>query len=132
MANSTRKSRERCVTGNRTLNQVKAGSNILPPFGGTYIITGGWMRAVGGDCAGADTVNISDTTGTPVVGVAIAVGPLDDGVVVDFDAATNVTRTTYGAAFAYGRGLQILDAGAGALSGPTTIDFCVKYMKVSG
>jgi hypothetical protein len=133
MANTTRKSREQCVTGNRSLAQVKAGSYILPPFGGAYIITGGWFRAVGADCAGATSVNIDDDTPTTqIVGVAVAVGPLDDGVVVDFNAASNVTRTTYGAAFKYGRGLQIIDRTKGSLSGPTTVDFCVKYMKVSG
>jgi hypothetical protein len=133
MAILTRKSRERCVTGSRTLAQVKAGSYILPPFGGAYIITGGWLRAVGADCATATSVNIDDDTPTTqIVGVAVAVGPLDDGVVYDFDAAASVTRTTYGAEFKYGRGLQIIDRTKGTLTGPTTIDFCVKYMKVSG
>lgn len=127
-----RKTRTRCVTGSATLNEVKAGKYVLPPFGGAYIITGGWMRAVGADCATATSVNINDDTPTtPIVGVAIAVGPLDNGVVVDFDAAANVTRTTYGDEFAYGRGLVIEDAGT-ALTGPTTIDYCIFYTRVSG
>lgn len=131
MANTTRRSRIKCVTGNRTLNEVKAGSQILPGYAGAYIITGGWIRALGADCAGADSVNISDTAGTPVVGVAVAVAPADDGVIVRFDASANVTRTTFGTALTFGKGLQILDAGAGALSGPTTIDFCVFYQTVN-
>jgi len=89
------------------------------------------MRAVGADCATATSVNINDTTATNVVGVAIAVAPLDDGVVIPFHNATNVTRTTFGLAFAYGKGLQIVDATKGTLTGPTTVDFCVKYMKLS-
>jgi len=130
---ATRKSRELCVTGSRTLAQVKAGSYILPPFGGAYIITGGWFRAVGADCAGATSVNIDDDTPTTqIVGVAVAVGPLDDGVIYPFDSATNVTRTTFGTEFKYGRGLQIIDRTKNSLTGPDTIDFCVKYMKVSG
>jgi len=132
MANTAKVSREYCVTGSRTIAQVKAGSYILPPFGGAYIIVGGWFRAVGADCATATSVNIDDDTPTTqIVGVAIAVGPLDDGLVVDFDAATNVTRTTYGSAFKYGRGLQIIDRTKNTLTGPTTIDFCVFYQKVS-
>lgn len=132
MANTVRRSRVKCVTGNRTLNQVKAGSQILPAFGGSYIITGGWIRCLGGDAAGADSINISDMADTPVVGVAIAVGPADDGVIVRFDASSNVTRTTFGQSLTYGKGLQIVDAGASALSGPTTVDFCVMYQTVSG
>jgi hypothetical protein len=132
MANTTRRSRIKCVTGSRTLAEVKAGSQILPGFAGSYIITGGWLRCVGGDAAGADSINISDTAGTPVVGVAIAAGPLDDGVINRFDAAANTTRTTFGQSLTYGKGLQIVDAGAGALSGPTTVDFCVMYQTVSG
>lgn len=131
MANTTRRSRIKCVTGSRTLAQVKAGSQILPGFAGSYIIIGGWVRAVGGDCAGADSINISDTADTPVVGVALAVGPLDDGVIQRFDAASNVTRTTFGQSLTFGKGLQILDAGASALSGPDTVDFCVFYQTVS-
>ena len=132
MTTTARTSRELCVTGTRTLAEVKAGSYVLPPFGGAYIIVGGWMRAVGADCAGATSVNIDDdTVTTQIVGVAIAVAPLDNGVIVDFDAATNVTRTTYGSAFKYGRGLQIIDRTKGSLTGPDTIDFCVFFQKVS-
>jgi len=121
----------KCITGNATLAEVKAGKIILPKFSGQYIIVGGWMRALAVNAAGADSINISDTTATPVVGVAIAVGALTAGALVDFDAAANVTRTTYGAAFAAGKGLQILDAGAGALSGCTSVDFCIKYTTVN-
>ena len=132
MANTTKQSRIKCVTGSRTLAEVKAGSQILPGFAGSYIVVGGWLRSVGADCAGADSVNISDTAGTPVVAVAVAVGPLDDGVINRLDAAANTTRTTFGTSLTYGKGLQILDAGAGALSGPTTVDFAVYYQTVSG
>ena len=89
------------------------------------------MRAVGADCATATSVNISDTTATPVVGVACPVAPLDNGVVYDFDTAA-ATRTTYGVAFAYGKGVQIIDATKNTLTGPTTMDFCVRFMKESG
>jgi hypothetical protein len=90
------------------------------------------MRCLGGAAAAADSINISDTTGTPVVGVAIAVAALTENAVVDFDAAANVTRTTYGDDFVYGKGLQICDAGASALTTCTSVDYCVQYMTVSG
>jgi hypothetical protein len=131
MANTTRSSRELCVTGSRTLAEIKAGSYILPPFGGAYILVGGWLRAVGADCATATSVNINDDSGTAVVGVACPTGPLDNGVVYDFDTAA-ATRTTYGSAFKYGKGLKLCDVTANTLTGPDTIDFCVFYMKVSG
>ena len=79
------------------------------------------------------SVNINDDTAAGhVVGVAIAVGPLNDGDLVDFEAASDVTRTTFGAPFAAGRGLLIEDAGASALTTCTSVDYCVFYQKVSG
>jgi hypothetical protein len=132
MANTARKSRVKCITGNRSLADVKAGSIILPAFSGQYIIVGGWLRALGGNAGGATTVNISDTTGTPVVGVACTCATgLAENRVCDFDDATYSTRTTYGVAFAAGKALQILDAGASALDTCSSVDFCVKYTMVS-
>jgi len=119
------------VTGNASLAQVKAGKIILEPNAGAYIIVGGWLRALGGAAAAADSINISDTTGTPVVGVAIAVGALTENAVVEFDAAANVTRTTFGDDFDYGKGLQIIDAGAADLTTCTSVDYCIHFMEVS-
>ena len=55
-ANTTRRSRVKCITGNATLAEVKAGKIILPKFSGQYIICGGWMRALAVNAAGADTI----------------------------------------------------------------------------
>ena len=131
MANTTRLSRERCVCGSATTAEVIAGKIIVPPDSSkAVIITGGWMRAAG-SAGTATSVDIKDTTGTPVVGVAIAVAALTDGTMVDFDAAANVTWTTYGTAFAKGKGLQIKQTTAGGnLSTTTAVDYVVKYILV--
>lgn len=133
MAMQTKRTRVRCVTGNATLNEVKAGKYILPPFGGSYVLMGGWLRALGGNAAAATSVNINDDTAAGhVVGVAIAVAALTENALADFDAASDTTRTTYGEPFAAGRGLLIEDAGASALTTCTSVDYCVFYQKVSG
>ena len=133
MANSNKRSRIKCVTGNASLTEVKAGKYVLPPFGGAYIIVGGWMRALGGAAAAATSVNINDDTAAGhVVGVAIAVAALTEDAIAEFDAAANTTRTTFGTAFKAGRGLLIEDAGASALTTCTSVDYCVMYQTVSG
>ena len=131
MANTTRISRARCVCGTATTAEVIAGKKIVPPDSSkSIIITGGWLRAAGA----ADTctsVDIKDTTDTPVVGVAIAVASLTDAAVVDFNKATDVTWTTYGTAFAKGKGLQIKQTtAAGNLGTTTAVDYCVRYILV--
>ena len=131
MANTTRISRERCVCGTATVAEVIAGKIILPPDSAkAVIVTGGWMRATG-SAGTATSVDIKDTTTVPVVAVAIAVGALTDGAVVDFDTATNVTWTTYGVAHTKGKGLQIKQTtAAGNLSTTTAVDYVVKYILV--
>jgi hypothetical protein len=131
MANTTRKSRVKCVTGNALTVEVNAGKIILPTTGNKYIIVGGWMRALGGNAATATGVNISDTTATtPVVGVAVARAALTQNTVVDFDAASDVTRTTYGIAHKEGKGLQIIKDGSD-LATATSIDYCIKFMEIN-
>lgn len=133
MANTKQRTRTRCVTGNATLTEVKAGKYVLPPFNGCYVVTGGWFRALGGDAGGATSVNLNDDTAAGhVVGVAVAVGPLNNGDLVDFEAASDVTRTTFGTAFQHGRGLLIEDVGASALDTCTSVDYCVMYQKFIG
>lgn len=130
MANTTRKSRVKCVTGNATTDEVNAGKIILPVTGNKYIIVGGWMRALGGNAATATGVNISDTTATtPIVGVAVARASLTENAVVDFDAA-GVTTTTYGVAHKEGKGLQIIKSGSD-LATATSVDYCVKFMEIN-
>lgn len=131
MANTTRLSRERCVCGTATTAEVIAGKLIVPPDSAkAVIVTGGWMRATG-SADTATSVDIKDTTDTPVVAVAIAVAALIDGAVVDFDAAANVTWTTYGVAHTKGKGLQILQTtAAGGLGTTTAVDYVVRYILV--
>jgi hypothetical protein len=129
MANTEDTGRVRCVTGNATTTEVNAGKIIVPPDASrAYIITGGWLRALGGNAGGATSVNISDTTGTPVVGLAVAVGTLTQDAVVDFNLGANITKTTYGTAHTKGKGLQII--ANGTLTTATSVDYCVKYKTI--
>ena len=131
MANTADEGRVRCVTGNILTAGVNTGTIVIPPDSSrSIIITGGWLRALGGNAATATTVNVSDTTGTPVVNLAIAVGTLKEDAVVDFNLGANITKTTYGTANTKGKGIQIIKAGAGALATCTSIDYCIKYKTI--
>jgi len=131
MANTTRISRERCVCGTATTAEVIAGKVIVPPDSAkSVIVTGGWLRAAGAADT-ATSVDIKDTTDTPVVAVAVAVAALTDAAVVDLDTASNVTWTTYGVAHTKGKGLQIAQTtAAGDLGTTTAVDYVVKYILV--
>lgn len=129
MANTADIGRLKCVTGNATTTEVNAGKIIIAPDGSrSVIITGGWLRALGGNAGGATSVNISDTTGTPVVNLATAVGTLTQDAVVDFNLGANITKTTYGTANTKGKGIQI--KANGTLTTATSIDYCLIYKTI--
>ena len=129
MAASTKRSRVKCVTGNRTLNEVKAGSTILPPFGGAYIIVGGWMRALGGTVATAASVNVSDTSNTNEVMVGTAAN-MTAGLILR-ENSTGMTCTKLNTALTKGDGLRIKGIGA-TVTGATSVDYCVFYLVEGG
>lgn len=129
-ANAERKSRVRVVTGNATKAQANAGKIIVPPVQGrAYVVMGGWIRALGGKVNEATSVDICTKTTTPIVNVAVLKAAALENAVVTFDAASNVTRTTYGNDNAAGNGLQILTVGTDE-STCTSVDYCVRYLTV--
>jgi hypothetical protein len=127
-ANYTRKSRVCCVTGNATKAEANAGKKILPPeVGRSYIIMGGWIRALGAKQNEAASVDICSVAATPIVNVAVLKAALGAAnALASFDHVSNVTRTTYGNDNVVG-GIQILTVGTDEVSA-TSYDYCVEYL----
>jgi hypothetical protein len=130
MAFTTASGKVHFKQGNATTAQVNAGLVIVPARRGRAIqIVGGHMTALGGNAATATSVDIKDTAGTPIVGVACAVAGLTQNTQLDFDAAANVTRTTYRTPLTADKGLQILKTGSN-LATATSVDYYVEYVYV--
>jgi len=128
-ANYTRDTRVRVATGNVTKAEANAGKIIVPGMSGrSYVVMGGWVRALGGKVNEATSVDICTKTGTPIVNVAVAKAAMAQNAVASFDLA-NVTRTTYGNDNVAGHALQILTVGTDE-STATTIDYMVEYLTV--
>lgn len=118
------------VRGNATTAEVNAGKVIVSPRPGKSIcITGGHMVARGGNAATATSVDIKDTAGTPVVGVACAVAGLTANARLDFRAASNVTLTTFQQALTADKGLKIQKTGSN-LATATSVDYYVEFIYV--
>ena len=115
--------------GSLTLTQVKAGTVIVEGRKGKSVMVVGGQMISTGKAATATSIDVKDTAGTPVVAVACAVAGLTDGAQLDFDAASNVTRTTYRAKLTVDQGLQIADTGT-ALTGTTALEYYVEYVYV--
>jgi hypothetical protein len=101
------------VSANVTLAQVNAGITILPAVTGqTYKVDHFLLTAVGGTTAGCTSVNISDTTGTPVNAAAVAIAALTSGVPVD-ETITGVTLTAFApTALTASQGIQVRHVGS--------------------
>jgi len=101
------------VSANVTLAQVNAGFTILPLVTGqTYKVNHFLLTAVGGTTAGCTSVNISDTTGTPVNAAAVAVAALTSGTPVD-ETISGVTLTAFApTALTANQGIQIRKVGS--------------------
>lgn len=101
------------VSANVTLAQVNAGITILPVVTGqTYKVNHFLLTAVGGTTAGCTSVNISDTTGTPVNAAAVAVAALTSGTPVD-ETITGVTLTAFApTALTLSQGIQVRHVGS--------------------
>jgi len=118
------------VQGNATTAQVNAGKVIVDGRKGLKIqIVGGHMTALGGNAATATSVDLKDTAGTAIVAVACAVGGLTQNAQLDFDAAANVTRTTYRTPLTVDKSLQILVTGSN-LATATSVDYYAEYVYV--
>ncbi len=117
--------------GRLTAAQVNAGTRVIPPRADKKLmIVGGQLVAIGGAAATATSVDVNDTTGTPVVGVAVACTAMTENTQMDFDAASNVTRTTYRAPFAAGKGIQVIKGGSD-LATATHVDYYIEYVYVN-
>lgn len=128
MALTYKNGKELYVKGNATRAEVNAGKVILPARPGrTVTVTGGYMIALGGNAATATSVDIADTAGSPVVAVACGVAGLTQNTVLDFNAASDVTKTTLGRALTADKGLQIIKAGSD-LATASSIDYFVRYV----
>ena len=101
------------VSANVTLAQVNAGITILPAVTGqTYKVSHFLVTAVGGTTAGCTSVNISDTTGTPVNVVAILAATLVSGTPID-ETITGLTLTAFApTALTASQGIQVRHVGS--------------------
>jgi hypothetical protein len=101
------------VSANVTLAQVNAGITILPAVTGqTYKVNHFLLTAVGGTTAGCTSVNISDTTGTPVNAAAVAIAALTSGTPVD-ETISGVTLTAFApTALTANQGIQVRHVGS--------------------
>lgn len=130
MAFTSAKGKLHFAQGNATTAQVNAGLLIVEPRKGKQIqVVGGHMTALGGNAATATSVDLKDTAGTPVVAVACGVAGLTSGTQLDFDAAANVTLTTYRKPLTVDKGLQILKTGSN-LATATSVDYYVEYVYI--
>lgn len=115
------------VEGSVTVAQINAGNTILAATTGrTLKIVGVLMQAVGGSAAGCTAIQVADTTGTPVVGVSVAVAGLTSGTIVTEATASNVTLTTFLTALTANQGLQIIKTG-GSCTTLVTMNYRVFY-----
>ena len=123
--------RMRCLRGNATLAEVKAGKVILlGEPGRTITVHDGWLRSLGGNAGTATSVDISDTATSPVVCFKMARGGLTENAVARVGLGTHYTGTTVGTPLTPGKGLRIDDAG-GTLDTCTAVDYCIFYTVAS-
>jgi len=127
MAFGTARGKIHYAQGTVTTAQAIAGALIVPGRAGKRMqIVGGHLTAAGA-AAGATSVDIKDTASDPIVAVACAVAGLTDGTQLDFDAGTNVARTTYRKPLTAGKGLQVKTTGE-ALTTTTAVDYYIEYV----
>ena len=114
----------RVACGNATAAEVNAGKTIVPDRGDRQVVVvGGWLRALGGNAAGATSVDITDTAASPVTVASTAVGSLTQNTVVSLSGAN------LGVGLTAGKGLRITKTGS-SLTGATSIDYCIWYAYV--
>ena len=131
MASKVSRGKVHVAAGNALTAEINAGHVIAGGRKGKKImVVGGQMIALGGNAATATSVDIKDTTGTPVVAVACGVAGLTENAQLDFDATSNVTRTTYRKPLTVDKGLQIQKTGSN-LATATSVDYYVEYVYVS-
>jgi len=96
------------------LSQINGGTVIVPGINGvSYRVVDFLFQGVGSNLATCTSVNVDDTTGTPVVVAAVPVATLASNAVIGPGGANN-TLTTMGwqGALTAGKGIQIINAGS--------------------
>ena len=102
----------------------RAGTVIVEGESGrTITVVDGWLRAIGGNAAGATAVVLEDTDGTDAVSAAAA--GLAQNVYARF-GGSNITATGVGTALTKHEGLRI-GCTVGDLITATALDYCVFY-----
>ena len=130
MAFTSARGKVHFVQGNATTAQVNAGKIIAEARKGKSIqVVGGHLTALGGNAATATSVDIKDTAATAIVAVACAVAGLTQNTQLDFDAAANVTLTTYRKPLTVDKALKIEKTGSN-LATATSVDYYVEYIYV--
>lgn len=118
--------RVRVAAGRIGAAQVNAGEVIVKPSADrTLTVVDAWMRAIGGNAAGATSVDVEDTASSPQVAVAFAVAALTANTVARA-GVSNTTATNLRLPLNKGEGLQIVKNGSD-LTTATAIDYCVFY-----
>ncbi len=119
------------AAGRLTAAEVEAGYIIATGRTARQIVvTDVTLRAIGGNAATADSIDLQDsTTGTKVIVALVAA--LTKDTVVKPDTA-DVTSTNLGVALGTGEGLKLIAAGAGVLGTCTHVDYVVKYVRKNG
>lgn len=110
------------VYGSLTAAKVNAGEIVIPAITGLTIkITGIKLQAIGGNAAGATSVDIADSSGT--VFAACPIAKLTENTVVDLDS---MTIANINAVLAANKGVKIQKAG-GNLTTATHINYIIEY-----
>src|ERR1035437_3132856 len=114
------------VEGNLTVAVLHLAPTIVLPIAGAKIkIVGFLLQAKGGAAATCTSVQVVDTTGTPVVGVQANAAQLTQDTVND-ESAASMVLTTFLVNFVSGKGLVIRDVG-GQCSTMTSLNYLVLY-----
>lgn len=116
------------TSANLTLAQVNAGTVILPAVTGqTFKLQHVVLQALGGATAGCTAVQVTDTAGTPIVGISAAVAALTQNTIVSEYTPTTVTVTTIAPnALTASKGIQVIKTGS-ACTTATSFNVIVQY-----
>lgn len=99
-----------------TLAQLNAGKTLVPEVGGrTYNVVGFWVK-FNGTFTTATDIRLSDTNGTPVDILTIAIAQAGDGVTHALGVGTHTLGTLF-ANLTASKGIQIRKTGSDAAGG---------------
>lgn len=117
------------VGGSITLAQLNAGATIVPAVTGrTYRPVGFWLQFNGAFTTATD-IRLSDTAGSPVDIVTVAIAGATNGANVTQNGGSNITVSTTGFAqqLTANAGIQLRKTGSSAAGG-TSIFYMVQFV----